>query len=158
MSGAPYYADESQYAIIHVGTLGGDAWMIVERVPGGWQSGTHHYPDDVVLDVQPLNLRDYLRAEGLAEWQRKVADALGVSEGPGPGYPWHCADADEAARYASAAVQDSLDLAESERLRAGIAHIVARYGTAPGIETCATMYDLRRLVEVTPDFREEWRA
>ena len=41
-------------------------------------------------------------------------------------------------------------LDEVERLRAGIAHIVDRYGNAPGIETCATMYDLRRLVEGTP--------
>jgi len=41
-------------------------------------------------------------------------------------------------------------LAEVERLRAGIAHIVDRYGNAPGIETCATMYDLRRLARVTP--------
>ena len=38
--------------------------------------------------------------------------------------------------------------AEVKRLRAGIAHIVDRYGNAPGIETCATMYDLRRLVLV----------
>jgi len=37
-------------------------------------------------------------------------------------------------------------LAEPERLRAEIAHIIDRYGNAPGIETCATMYDLRRLV------------
>lgn len=43
-------------------------------------------------------------------------------------------------------------LAEIERLRAGIAHIVDRYGNAPGIETCATMYDLRRLA-----YRPEWR-
>ena len=39
--------------------------------------------------------------------------------------------------------------AEGERLRAGIARIVDRYGSAPGIETCATMYDLRRLAEGT---------
>jgi len=106
-------AGRPQYAIIHVGTLGGDAWPIVERVPDGWQSGAHHYPDDVVLDVHPLDLPTP-PVEGLAEWQRKVADALGVSEGPGPGYPWHCADADEAARYASEAVQAALDLAEME--------------------------------------------
>jgi len=37
--------------------------------------------------------------------------------------------------------------AEVERLRVGVAHIVDRYGSAPGIETCATMYDLRRLAE-----------
>lgn len=41
-------------------------------------------------------------------------------------------------------------LAEVARLRAGIVYIVDRYGNAPGIETCATMYDLRRLVEATP--------
>ena len=39
---------------------------------------------------------------------------------------------------------------EAERLREGLAHIVDRYGNAPGIETCATMYDLRRLARVTP--------
>jgi len=52
-------------------------------------------------------------------------------------------------RMTAEAERDAL-AAEAERLRAGIAHIVDRYGNAPGIETCATMYDLKRLVEETP--------
>ncbi|MFI6302149.1 hypothetical protein ACIBCH_09780 [Amycolatopsis thailandensis] len=45
------------YAIIHVKeTPTCDAWPIVERVPGGWQSGVHHYEDERVLAVTPLYL------------------------------------------------------------------------------------------------------
>ncbi|KPG13764.1 hypothetical protein [Mycobacteroides immunogenum] len=52
-------------------------------------------------------------AEKLGRWQREVADALGISEGPGmeTGGVWFCADADEAARYAResvAALQEAL--------------------------------------------------
>lgn len=43
------------YAVIHVSPGPGlDAWPVVQRVPGGWQSGVHHYPDEEVLDVQKL--------------------------------------------------------------------------------------------------------
>ncbi len=46
-----------QYAVIHVKpTPTSDAWPIVERTRGGWQSGAHHYPDADVLDVRPLAL------------------------------------------------------------------------------------------------------
>ncbi|HEY3480864.1 MAG TPA: hypothetical protein VGL02_18360 [Streptomyces sp.] len=46
------------YAIIHVSPgPGREAWPIVERVPGGWQSGVHHYPDEDVIEVStPLRL------------------------------------------------------------------------------------------------------
>ncbi|UKD50863.1 hypothetical protein L3Q65_00795 (plasmid) [Amycolatopsis sp. FU40] len=46
------------YAIIHVAPKPGlEAWPVVERVPGGWQSGVHHYPDEDVIDVStPLRL------------------------------------------------------------------------------------------------------
>jgi hypothetical protein len=49
-----------QYAIIRVQYEpgGGEAWPVVQRVPGGWQSGAHHYPDDAVLSVRPLTLVD----------------------------------------------------------------------------------------------------
>lgn len=50
---------QATYAVIHVRSKGWpttDAWPIVERVPGGWQSGVHHYPDADVLDVTPLAL------------------------------------------------------------------------------------------------------
>lgn len=47
--------DEPRYARIHVRpSLDADAWPVVERVPGGWQSGQHHYPDSDVLQVIPL--------------------------------------------------------------------------------------------------------
>lgn len=36
----------------------------------------------------------------LADWQRKVADALGVSDGPDEFGPWRCADAESAADLA----------------------------------------------------------
>ena len=49
-----------RYAIIQVSTetngMQGSAWPIVERVPGGWQSGAHHYPDAEVGQVRPLAL------------------------------------------------------------------------------------------------------
>ena len=42
-------------AMIHVQPRPGlEAWPIVERVPCGWQSGVHHYPDEDVLDVSPI--------------------------------------------------------------------------------------------------------
>ena len=48
---------EPRYAVIHVKpTPTSDAWPIVERTHGGWQSGSHHYPDVDVLDVRPLAL------------------------------------------------------------------------------------------------------
>lgn len=47
---------EIQYAVIHVEDGPAAAWPVVERVPGGWQSGAHHYPDASVLDVTPLAL------------------------------------------------------------------------------------------------------
>lgn len=44
-----------RYARIHIQPRPGvDSWPVVERVHGGWQSGEHHYPDDMVLDVKPL--------------------------------------------------------------------------------------------------------
>ena len=51
-------AGTGQYATIHVQYENGtsEAWPIVHRVPGGWQSGAHHYPDDAVIDVSPLTL------------------------------------------------------------------------------------------------------
>ena len=46
-----------EYAIIHVKPdANSDAWPVVERVAGGWQSGAHHYPDRAVLAVTPLHL------------------------------------------------------------------------------------------------------
>jgi hypothetical protein len=49
--------EQPQYAIIHVKpTPESDAWPVVERVPGGWQSGVFHYPDEIVLKVDPLSL------------------------------------------------------------------------------------------------------
>lgn len=42
------------YAIIHVRVDASESWPVVARVPGGWQSGTHHYPDSTVLDVRGL--------------------------------------------------------------------------------------------------------
>lgn len=51
---------ERRFAIIHVRSnvhgLAVEAWPIVERTIGGWQSGIHHYPDAEVLDVRPLAL------------------------------------------------------------------------------------------------------
>ena len=42
-------------AIIKVATgPDGFAWLIVERVPNGWQSGEHHYPDGDVLEMHAL--------------------------------------------------------------------------------------------------------
>lgn len=59
--------DSTQYAVIHVkaGTTG-DAWPIVERVPGGWQSGAHHYPDAEVLSMRALHLVD---VEAVNRWR-----------------------------------------------------------------------------------------
>lgn len=48
--------EHPRYAIIHVRSDHGEAWPIVERTIGGWQSGVHHYPDAEVLDVRPLVL------------------------------------------------------------------------------------------------------
>ncbi|OBA53056.1 hypothetical protein A5789_24925 [Nocardia sp. 852002-51101_SCH5132738] len=48
-------AAQANIAIIHVQSgPSGEAWPIVERVPGGWQSGAHHYRDADVLDVSPI--------------------------------------------------------------------------------------------------------
>jgi hypothetical protein len=44
------------YAIIHVREGSTESWPVVERVPGGWSSGVHHYRDEDVLDVQPLEM------------------------------------------------------------------------------------------------------
>lgn len=53
-----------KYAMIHVKpTTGADAWPVVERVPGGWSSGVFHYPDETVLDVQPLDEIEQLNAK-----------------------------------------------------------------------------------------------
>jgi len=49
--------DHPAYAIIHVKESPScDAWPIVERVPGGWSSGVHHYEDSRVIDLTPLHL------------------------------------------------------------------------------------------------------
>jgi hypothetical protein len=49
--------DHPAYAIIHVKESPScDAWPIVERVPGGWSSGVHHYEDSRVIDLMPLHL------------------------------------------------------------------------------------------------------
>lgn len=43
-----------RFAYIEVPTVdgsGGVAWPLVERVPGGWQSGEHHYPDADVIRI-----------------------------------------------------------------------------------------------------------
>lgn len=46
-----------KYAVIRVHPgPGAAAWPIVQRVPGGWQSGAHHYPDAEVHEVRPLHL------------------------------------------------------------------------------------------------------
>jgi hypothetical protein len=45
-----------QHAIIRVKRGHGNEWPIVERVPGGWQSGAHHYPDRDVVNVKPLHV------------------------------------------------------------------------------------------------------
>lgn len=47
---------ETEYAVIHVKDGPAESWPVVERVPGGWQSGAHHYPDADVLRVTPLRL------------------------------------------------------------------------------------------------------
>lgn len=47
----------------------------------------------------------------LKGWQRAVADGLGISEGAGPGYPWHCEEnPDRAAEYARKAADGLFDL------------------------------------------------
>jgi hypothetical protein len=61
--------------------------------------------------------------EQLRDWQRQVAEALGVCEGPGEGIPgFFVADAEEAARYAREATTGARNLQgceeELERLRA----------------------------------------
>jgi hypothetical protein len=45
----------AQVAVIEVrhGGPHSKSWPIVERVPGGWQSGEHHYPDKDVVSVTP---------------------------------------------------------------------------------------------------------
>lgn len=49
--------DHPRFARIHVSPSGGTyEWPLVERVAGGWQSGGHHYPDSIVLEVEPLHL------------------------------------------------------------------------------------------------------
>lgn len=51
----------------------------------------------------------------LLAWQHAVADALGVSEPAGPGYPWHCEeDPSDAAEHARIAAQAWVDLAEAQ--------------------------------------------
>ena len=71
-----WVAGVAQYAIIHVQYENGttEAWPVVQRVPGGWQSGVHHYPDDAVLDVRPLTLVDPVDA----------ANEAVITEGPLP--------------------------------------------------------------------------
>lgn len=67
-----------QYAIIRVQYEPGtsEAWPIVERVPGGWQSGAHHYPDDAVLNVRPLALTDASRVAALEEIAEEAREML----------------------------------------------------------------------------------
>lgn len=49
--------DHPRFARVHVSPSGGThEWPLVERVAGGWQSGGHHYPDSIVLEVEPLHL------------------------------------------------------------------------------------------------------
>jgi hypothetical protein len=62
------------YAHIHVSPEPGcDAWPVVERVPGGWQSGVHHYPDEEVLGVRLLRLADTPPETELARWMKQNA-------------------------------------------------------------------------------------
>lgn len=60
-----------QFAIIHVRDGDSEAWPVVERVRGGWQSGAHHYPDVSVIAVQPLTAEadgSVLDVERAEEW------------------------------------------------------------------------------------------
>lgn len=97
---------DDRYAVIHVSPRpGSDAWPIVERVPGGWQSGAHHYPDEDVIDVQPLPIPKHecdatlvermhdaeaaatrAQAEAAAAW-RQVEDARSALQGNQPTEP-----------------------------------------------------------------------
>ena len=46
-----------RYAVIDVDEGNGrTSSPIVEQVNGGWQSGAHHYPPSVVVNVYPLRL------------------------------------------------------------------------------------------------------
>lgn len=57
------------YARVHVKVgESGEAWPVVERVHGGWQSGGHHYPDADVLDVASLPLVDPRRLVVVGGW------------------------------------------------------------------------------------------
>ena len=57
------YVIMHRIALIHVSPRpGSDAWPIVERVAGGWQSGEHHYADADVPDVHDLDLTRYAPA------------------------------------------------------------------------------------------------
>lgn len=62
-----------------------------------------------VLDARIETLED--ERDRLAVWQRAVADGLGISEGPGEGYPWHCEeDPTRAADYARKAADGLFEL------------------------------------------------
>lgn len=70
--------------------------------------GPSNMYDDYDQATQWAGLVRQLKAEveQLRRWQRKVVDALGVSEGPGmeTGGVWFCADADDAVAHAHEAV------------------------------------------------------
>lgn len=73
---------DDRYAVIHVSPRpGSDAWPIVERVPGGWQSGAHHYPDEDVLDVQPLPISKHECDATLVERMRDAEGSLSRAQG-----------------------------------------------------------------------------
>lgn len=85
-SRVPYWCEEHganptahpRFAIIHVKPdANTQAWPVVERVPGGWQSGVHHYPDRDVLSVKPLHLAPTTDVTAtLAAWERDYVRAL----------------------------------------------------------------------------------
>jgi hypothetical protein len=86
-----------RYAVIHVPTPDGFAWPIVERVAGGWQSGAHHYPDSIVLDVRPLTLVDLAGPDAAtadappeaSDWRTRGCTIAGRSVGESCGEPVH---------------------------------------------------------------------